>query len=64
MGYGNDDSEMIIVRPILTHTLTTLIKFAASESDFTTYGGNNQLIAYLASTFSVNSEYIKVISSS
>jgi hypothetical protein len=41
MGYGTDHSDMIVELPTLTHTLITLVKIAASESEYTTYGGND-----------------------
>jgi hypothetical protein len=63
MGYGNDDSEMIIELPSLTHTFTTLIILATSESDYSSYGGNDQLIIDLASSLSVNAENFKIDSS-
>jgi hypothetical protein len=41
MGYGTDESEMIIVLPTLTHEFTTLIILAATEAEYEAYGGND-----------------------
>jgi hypothetical protein len=58
MGYGTDESDMIIEEPVLTDTLITLIKLAVSESEYTAYGGNNQLVADIASLLQVNSSNV------
>jgi putative effector of murein hydrolase len=60
MGYGTDESEMIIELPVLTSTLVTLVKLAASETEYTAYGGDDQLIVDLSSILSVDSEKISV----
>jgi hypothetical protein len=40
MGYGTDESEMIIELPVLTSTLVSFVKLAASDDEYTSYGGN------------------------
>lgn len=40
MGYGTDGSEMIIELPVLTSTLVNLVKLAASEAEYISYGGD------------------------
>ena len=60
MGYGTDESDMVTEEPVLINTLVTVIKLAASEAEYTAYGGNGQLVTDLASLLLVNSTNIKV----
>lgn len=62
MGYGTDESEMIIELPVLTDTIECLLVFSGTESDYSTYGSNTQLITDLSTLLSVDSANIEVVS--
>lgn len=60
MGYGIDQSEMIIEIPILTDTIESFVVLLADEDDYRIYGGDDQFMSDLSANLGVDSEKIFV----